>query len=93
MDHLTPVKTALLVERQTLSACRGKCYAASQFSLPPCTSPSLLFSPFSLFLPLTNTGSLSLSSISILPLNLSQIPILFRHIHLYFSFSHIILTL
>lgn len=32
MDHLTPVKTALLVERQALSAYRVKCYAASPFT-------------------------------------------------------------
>lgn len=40
MDHLTPVKTALLVERQALSAHRGKCYAGSQFpSFPLNLSP------------------------------------------------------
>lgn len=42
MDHLTPVKTALLAERQALSACRGKCYAASQF--PPSFPLSLSLS-------------------------------------------------
>lgn len=59
MDHLTPVKTALLAERQALSACRGKCYAASQF--PPSFPLSLSLSR-SLSLSLSvfpNTGSYS----------------------------------
>lgn len=89
MDHLTPVKTALLVERQALSARRGKCYAASQFSpsfplsltlsLPlPCSSlsPTLVNSP---------PASLSLS-----PFNLLLIPPLLLPIYL---FSHFLTSL
>lgn len=82
MDHLTSVKTALLVERQALSACRVKCYAASQFTPTPQNkkkSPSLFLS-----------GGLSLSPTNLL-LNSHLLPL----IYLCFSFSYLshVLTL
>lgn len=91
MDHLTPVKTALLVERQALSACRGKCYAASQFSpASPLVSLSLPLPCFSLSPTLANSPS---ASLSLSLLNLSLILSLLLPIYLYFSFSHISLLL
>lgn len=84
MDHLTPVKTALLVERQALSACRVKCYAASQFTATPphCRrlSKPPLSSPLSPTLAHPPSASLSLSPTS-LALNLPPLHL----IHLYHS--------
>lgn len=88
MDHLTPVKTALLVERQALSACRGKCYAASQFSpsspprLPLSSSPTPVSVQHWLILPLhlSPLSLLDLSLIrSLLPSYLSVFRSFFSH--------------
>lgn len=90
MDHLTPVKTALLAERQALSACRGKCYAASQF--PPSFPLSLSLSrSLSVSFPtLAHTRS-AFPPFSLLSIQL--IPSLLSPTHLCFPFSHIFLTL
>lgn len=94
MDHLTPVKTALLVERQALSACRGKCYAASQFSPSFTLSLPLFLSRFPFLLSLQNWLTFPLHrSLSLSLESLTNSLSSASHLSLFLVFSHLAHTL